>query len=74
MSEKEFERDCRDRIELAEHERFAEDMGLEFEEYVQQIIIPIHLCGGMPIFGILRRTELWALDSKLGENWWRKKS
>lgn len=67
------EQDKRDRVELAEQERIAKDLGMEIEEYVRVIVYPAHLCGAMPIFGLLRRDELWRLDKELGDDWWKDK-
>lgn len=64
------EKDKQHRAELAEHEELARNMGLTLEDYVQGVIMPHHLSGGMPIQGLLRRSELWALDEKFGSNWW----
>ncbi len=64
--------DRRHRTELAEHEELARNMNLTLDEYIQRVIMPYHLSGGMPIWGLLRRSELWGFDEKLGSNWWLK--
>ncbi len=61
----------KDRAELEQHEDIAKSLGMEFEEYVQKVILPSHLAGEMPLFGIFRREELWQIDKQYGSNWWK---
>lgn len=70
MTKRELKRYRRYRIELEKWEQIAKRNGMDIEEYVKEIVIPVFLVNGACIAGLLYRRKLRELDKQLGEDWW----